>query len=86
MDLIINEVMKNYTMLDIIKIQKQLSYNHVDSERYTDWLDVEFENIEIQIYQSGEVMIINHYHKPIINLQKFADIIEIINHNQKEGC
>lgn len=85
MDLIINEVIKIHTMLDITKIQKQLSYNHVDSERYTDWLDVEFENIEIQIYQSGEVMIINNYRKPITNLQKFADILEIINHNQKEG-
>lgn len=85
MDSIINEVLINYNMLDLTKIQKQLSYNHVDSERYTDWLDIEFEDIEIQVYQSGEVMIINHYHKPIINLQKFADIIEIINHNQKEG-
>ena len=85
MDLIINEVVTSYNMLDLTKIQKQLSYNHVNSEMYTDWLDVEFENIEIQVYQSGEVMIVNHYHKPITNLQKFADIIEIINHNQKEG-
>ena len=72
-------------MLDITKIKKQLSYNHVDSEMYTDWLDVEFEDIEIQVYQSGEVIIINNYRKPITNLQKFTDILEIINHNQKEG-
>lgn len=85
MDSIINEVVTNYTMLDLTKIQKQLAYNHVDSERYTDWLDIEFEDIEIQVYQSGEVMIINNYRKPITNLQKFADILEIINHNQKEG-
>ena len=85
MDSIIKEVVTNYTMLDLTKIQKQLSYNHVDSEMYTDWLDVEFEDIEIQVYQTGDVMIINHYHKPITNLQKFADILEIINHNQKEG-
>lgn len=85
MDSIINKVVENHTMLNINKIQKQLSYNHVDSERYTDWLDIEFENLEIQVYQYGEVMIINNYRKPITNLQKFTDILEIINHNQKEG-
>lgn len=85
MDSIINKVVTSDPMLDITKIQKQLSYNHVDSEMYTDWLDVEFEDIEIQVYQSGEVIIINNYRKPITNLQKFTDILEIINHNQKEG-
>ena len=25
-------------MLDLTKIQKQLSYNHIDTEQFTDWL------------------------------------------------
>ena len=46
-------------MLDLTKIQKQLSYNHIDTEQFTDWLDISLPPLELHLQQTGELTIIN---------------------------
>ena len=70
-------------MLDLTKIQKQLSYNHIDTKQFTDWLDINLPPLELYLQQTGELTIINREKQTTHNIKQLADILTIIMSNQK---
>lgn len=70
-------------MLDLTKIQKQLTYNHIDTEQFTDWLKITLPPLELQLQQNGELTIVNPEAQIIHNTKQLADILTIIVSNQK---
>lgn len=70
-------------MLDLTKIQKQLTYNHIDTEQFTDWLKISLPPLELHLQQTGELIIVNPEAKTIHNTKQLADILTIIVSNQK---
>lgn len=70
-------------MLDLTKIQKQLTYNHIDTEQFTDWLDISLPPLELHLQQNGELTIINREKQTTHNIKQLADILTIIVTNQK---
>lgn len=70
-------------MLNLTKIQQQLDYNQIQTSRYTDWLCVPCQDLELQVFENGELTIVNPNHHSITDLTQFANILEIINSNQE---
>ena len=70
-------------MLDLTKIQKQLSYNHIDTEQFTDWLDISLPPLELHLQQTGELTIINREKQTTHNIKQLADVLTIIINTQK---
>lgn len=70
-------------MLDLTKIQKQLTYNHIDTEQFTDWLKISLPPLELHLQQTGELTIVNPETQTTHNIKQLADILTIIVTNQK---